>query len=58
MSRPNLLTMPTAWFGTWLASVWLMTDDNYFAVLVWTICMLMFACGVVALSEHPEWFGA
>jgi hypothetical protein len=35
-----------------------MTDDNYFAVLVWTICMLMFACGVVALSEHPEWFGA
>ena len=28
------------------------------ALLLWTICVLTFACGVVALTEHPEWFGA
>jgi len=35
-----------------------MTDDRYLSLLVWTICMLMFACGVVAITQHPEWFGA
>ena len=35
-----------------------MTDDNYFLLLVWTICALMFSCGVVAFTHHPEWFGA
>jgi len=35
-----------------------MTDENYLSILlVWTICVLLFACGVVALTEHPEWFG-
>jgi hypothetical protein len=35
-----------------------MTDENYTALLLWTICVLTFACGVVALTQHPEWFGA
>jgi hypothetical protein len=35
-----------------------MTDDRYFALLIWTICVLMFACSIVAITEHPEWFGA
>jgi len=35
-----------------------MTDDAYVTLLLWTICVLMFACGVVALTEHPGWFGA
>ena len=35
-----------------------MTDENYFLLLVWTICGLMFSCGVVAFTHHPEWFGA
>jgi hypothetical protein len=35
-----------------------MTDEKYVALLVWTICVLMLACGVVALGQHPEWFGA
>jgi hypothetical protein len=36
----------------------LMTDENYCTLLLWTICVLMFACGIVALTQHPEWFGA
>ena len=44
-------------FGMRIASMPVMTDENYFTLLVWTICVLMFACGVVALTEHPEWFG-
>jgi hypothetical protein len=44
--------------GMSIASVRLMTDENYTALLLWTICVLTFACGVVALTEHPEWFGA
>jgi hypothetical protein len=35
-----------------------MTDENYSLLLVWTICALIFSCGVVALMQHPEWFGA
>jgi hypothetical protein len=35
-----------------------MTDERYVTLLLWTICVLTFACGVVALTEHPEWFGA
>jgi hypothetical protein len=35
-----------------------MTDQRYFSLLLWTISVLMFACGVVALTQHPEWFGA
>jgi hypothetical protein len=35
-----------------------MSDDNYLALLLWTICLLTFSCGVVALTHHPEWFGA
>jgi hypothetical protein len=35
-----------------------MTDESYFAMLIWTISVLMFACSVVALTQHPDWFGA
>ena len=44
-------------FGTWIALSPVMTDENYLSLLLWTICVLMVACGVVALTEHPEWFG-
>ncbi len=36
----------------------IMTDESYVSLLLWTICVLMFACGVVAITEHPNWFGA
>jgi hypothetical protein len=42
----------------WLASATVMTDEKYFTLLLWTICVLLFACSVVALTQHPEWFGA
>jgi hypothetical protein len=45
-------------FGTLIASPPAMTNENYTALLLWTICVLTFACGVVALTQHPEWFGA
>ncbi len=35
-----------------------MTHEKHFVLLLWTICVLTFACGVVALTQHPEWFGA
>lgn len=35
-----------------------MTDDHYFYLLLWMISVLMFACGVAALIQHPLWFGA
>ena len=35
-----------------------MTDDHYFYLLLWMISVLMFACGVTALTQHPQWFGA
>jgi hypothetical protein len=35
-----------------------MTDESYLALLLWAICLLTFACCVVAVTEHPEWFGA
>jgi hypothetical protein len=44
------------WHGDCFAGA--MTDDRYLALLLWTICVLTFACSVVALTEHPEWFGA
>jgi len=44
------------WHGCCIAAV--MSDENYLAMLLWTICVLMFACGVVAVTYHPEWFGA
>lgn len=48
----------SAQFGTWIASMRTMTDENYVSLLLWTICVLMFACGVMAITEHPDWFGA
>jgi len=33
-------------------------DETYVALLLWTICVLTFACGVVAITQHPDWFGA
>ena len=45
--------------GTRIARRWQsMTDENYFLLLVCTICALTFSCGVVVLTHHPEWFGA
>ena len=44
--------------GTQFASLPVMTDDHYFYLLLWTISVLMFACGVTALTQHPQWFGA
>jgi hypothetical protein len=41
-----------------IASHKMMSDEHYTALLLWTICVLTFACGVVALTQHPEWFGA
>jgi hypothetical protein len=35
-----------------------MTDETYTTLLLLTICTLSFICGVVALTEHPEWFGS
>jgi hypothetical protein len=35
-----------------------MTDENYSLVLLQLLCLLMFSCGVVLLTRHPEWFGA
>jgi hypothetical protein len=35
-----------------------MADEKHFTLLLWTICVLSFACAVVALTQHPEWFGA
>jgi hypothetical protein len=35
-----------------------MTEERYMALLLWTICVLMFACSVMAITQHPEWFGA
>jgi hypothetical protein len=45
-------------FGTPIALLMVMTDERYLTLLVWTICVLMFACGVVAITQHPQWFGA
>jgi len=45
-------------FGTWIASLPVMTDERYLALLLWTICVLVFACSVVAITQHPDWFGA
>jgi hypothetical protein len=44
--------------GMSIASLLAMTDESYTTLLLWTICVLTFACGVVALTQHPEWFGA
>jgi hypothetical protein len=54
-----LALVPQVWqfLGTSIASMRLMTDENYTVLLLWTICVLAFACGVVALTQHPEWFG-
>jgi hypothetical protein len=52
------LALWPAGFGTWIASLPIMTDEIYLKLLLLTICVLMFACGVVALTEHSVWFGA
>jgi hypothetical protein len=35
-----------------------MSDENFSLVLLQIICLLMFSCGFVAFTQHPEWFGA
>jgi hypothetical protein len=44
--------------GTGIAFRPVMTDDHYLYLLLWMISVLMFACGVTALTQHPQWFGA
>jgi hypothetical protein len=46
--------------GFWHADCFVtgMTNENYSLVLLQLLCLLMFACGVVLLTRHPEWFGA
>jgi hypothetical protein len=34
----------------------ILTDETYEIVLIWTICVLLFLCGVVALTQHSQWF--
>jgi hypothetical protein len=34
-----------------------MNDEHYTSLLLWMICLLMFACGVMAITQHPEWSG-
>lgn len=41
-----------------VAFVVVMNDEDQLPLLLWTICVLVFACGVVALTQHPDWFGA
>jgi hypothetical protein len=45
-----------SWHGDCIVPA--MSDEKYVALLLWTICVLTFACGVVAITQHPEWFGA
>jgi len=52
----NRYCLGRIWHVVCFATV--MTDDYYFTMLLWTICVLVFACGVTAITEHPEWFGA
>jgi hypothetical protein len=35
-----------------------MADENYLLFLVQLVCVLMFSCAVVVLTQHSEWFGA
>jgi hypothetical protein len=44
--------------GMSIASEPLMTDETYTTLLWGMICTLSFICGMVALIEHPEWFGS
>jgi hypothetical protein len=34
-----------------------MADEDYLLVLLQILCLLMFSCGFVVLTQHPEWFG-
>jgi len=34
-----------------------MADEDYLVLLLQIICLLMFSCGVVVLTQHWEWFG-
>jgi hypothetical protein len=31
-------------------------DENHFTMLLWRICVQIFARGAIALTMHPEWF--
>jgi hypothetical protein len=33
-------------------------DEQRVVLLLWTICVLAFACSVMAITQHPNWFGA
>ncbi len=34
-----------------------MTDEQYLALQVSIVCVLLFVVSVTAISEHPNWFG-
>ena len=57
-AEPSSLSRPAffLWHADCIAQT--MTDERYVALLLWTICVLCFACGVAAITQHPEWFGA
>jgi hypothetical protein len=58
VKRLRVRPSPEAELGIRIASPLGMSDERYVSLLVWTICVLMFACSVMAITEHPEWFGA
>jgi len=33
------------------------TEENYLALQVGLVCVLLFLVGVTAVTRHPEWFG-
>jgi hypothetical protein len=34
-----------------------MTDEQYLAIQVCIVCVLLFAVSVTAVTQHPSWFG-
>jgi len=49
-------TKPTQTPHSFAPSV--LIDTNYSMLLVWAICVLLFWCGVLALTQHSDWFNA
>jgi hypothetical protein len=34
-----------------------MTDEQYLALQVSIVCVLLFVVSVAAITQHPNWFG-
>ena len=58
-AQPKMCCPPLL-YGFWHADCLLvgMGDEDYLLVLLQIVCLLMFSCGFVVLTQHPEWFGA